>query len=95
MFSTVIEAKPGKPVPLTVTFVPAEALAWDTLTVADGTLWLAVAVPAVPLLPVPLAVTRLVEGIVAVVGTVKLPLMLPELSALAVATAGEEVSLTL
>ena len=45
--------------------------------------------------PVAVAVTVLVDGMLAVVGTVKEPLKLPSLSAVTVATDGLELELTL
>jgi len=71
MVRAVMVAYPGKPSPVMVILVPDTALVSVTVTVAPGTLCVAVAL-GVPV-AADAAVTVLVEGISASVGTVKVP----------------------
>lgn len=89
-----MDTKPGNPVPVATAVEPEGPLEDSTTMDAPGTLWVAVlladALPSV----VDDAVMVLVDGILAVVGTVKEPVKVPVLLALTVATVGEELVLT-
>jgi hypothetical protein len=90
-----MDTNPGKPVPVTVAIVPETPLTGETETVAPGTLWVTVLLRAVPDEPVPEALTSLLDGMRAVVGTVNVPDTLPLPVAVTVATVKVEVVLTL